>query len=143
LAANEPLTRSAFFDAPLILPDGIFPLPVARDDLKKQRKARIEATEAAANARRKRLAQLAADLASYQQAKDELLSTFEQTGAQPATNPTRRRTAAGVRANAPAGFLLSDAAVNSLIDSTKATLRKVGVAARQIDVAKSVTLLEK
>jgi hypothetical protein len=141
-AAAAPLSRSAFLSAPLVLPDGIFPLPVADVGLNAQHRELAKANQAAVEARQKRLAQLAADLASYRQAAEELLSTFEKTGAQPATNPAPRLTAAaGV--NAPAGFLLLGAAAESLSDATKAALEKVGIAPTQIDVAKSVTLLER
>src|SRR5262249_17360697 len=47
------------------------------------------------------------------------------------------------RTKAPAGFVLSDAAANSLSDATKATLQKAGIPGTQLDVAKTITALEK
>jgi hypothetical protein len=129
LGGTAPLSRSAFSSAPLVLPAGIFPLPLAdagEIGLSSQRKALARTNQTAVEARQKRKAQLAADLASHRQAAEELLSAFEQAGAQPA-----------------AGFLLPDGAAESLSDATKATLKKAGIAAGRIDVAKSVTLLER
>jgi hypothetical protein len=142
LADETPLSRNAFTSAPLVLPDGIFPLPVENVDLKDQQTAQAKANQAAMAARQKRLAQLASDLSSRRQAIDELLSTFEGSVAQPSVNPTPRRNVAA-RAKAPAGFLLSDAAGKSLSDTTKATLKKAGLSATQVDIAKTITALDK
>jgi hypothetical protein len=124
------------------LPDGIFPLPVAGLDLKDHRKGEAEAKKAYVETRRQRLAQLSADLASHHQATDELLNTFERTGAQPVTNPTTNR-AGAAGAQPPVGFMLPGAAAKALTDSTKTVLKGLGVAETHIDVAKSVTLLER
>jgi hypothetical protein len=142
LADASPLTRSAFLGAPLMVPAGIFPLPVGDVDLKERRLAQATAARAALDARQKRLAQLAANLESHHQATSELMNAFEQMGAQPSVNQAARQPAtAGLTTRA--GFLLSDTAVSSLSDSTRAVLQSVGVADSVIDVAKSVTLLER
>ncbi|HEX4960879.1 MAG TPA: hypothetical protein VF173_08575 [Thermoanaerobaculia bacterium] len=143
LGGTAPLSRSVFLNAPLVLPEGIFPLPVADAGLSAQRQTLARTSQAATEARRTRTAQLAADLAAHRQAAEELLSTFEQAGAQPAPNPAARSTAAASGGTAPVGFLLPDAAAESLSEATKAALKTVGVAATQIDVAKAVALLER
>ncbi len=142
LGGPAPLSRSSFLSAPFVLPEGIFPLPAANAGLSAQRQTQARASQAAVAARQQRLGQLAGDLASHRQATEELLSAFEQSGAQPAANPAARLTAGG-GGGSSAGFLLPDDAAKSLSDATKAALKKVGVAATQIDIAKSVTLLEK
>lgn len=131
LAEPTSLSRSTFLSAPLVLPEGIFPLPAATVEvgLRAQSKALAAVNQTAVEARQKRMAQLAADLAAHRQATEELLSSFEQAGAQSTANPS--------------GFLLSDGAAKSLSDATKAALKSAGVAPAKIDVAKSVALLEK
>jgi hypothetical protein len=142
LADAAPLSGNEFVSAPLVLPGGIFPLPVTDIDLKDQSKAVATANKVNVEARQKRLAQLAADLASNRLAIDELLNTFERTGAQPAAAPAIRSTVA--QAIQPlAGFLLPEDASKALTDVTKGALKKIGIAVTQIDVTKSVTLLEK
>jgi hypothetical protein len=142
LADARPFSRRTFVSAPLLLPDGILPLLVDGADLKDQRNTQAATNKANSDARQKRLAQLTSDLTSYRQAADELLDAFIQTGVQAATNPTTSRIAdAGTQT--PTGFLLSPAATQALSDTTKATLQKSGIAASNIDVAKSLALLEK
>lgn len=143
LAGEGPVTRAMFQGAPLVLPAGVFPLPSATDDLKTKRKAQADAAKAAQTARNKEMAQLAAELAARRGASEELLGAFERAGAQPAAKSSSRRSAAASRLATPVGFLLSDGAAAALSKSTKTALAQVGIGATQIDVAKSVTLLEK
>jgi hypothetical protein len=142
LADDAPLTQSTFISAPLVLPSGIFPLPAADVDLKGQHAAQVKQNKAALAARQKQMTQLTTDLVAHRQAATELLSTFELSGAQPAAS-TAARVAAGAAAVTPAGFLLSEKAANALSTTTKNTLKNLGVETTKIDVAKSVTLLEK
>ena len=134
LAAGSAPSRREFLSTSILLPDGIFPLPVSGADLRDQHKAANAASQAYLAARQKQVAQLTTNLITNRQAISELLGTFERTGAQPPAAP-----------NAPAvvGFQLPDAAAQALTDSTKGVLSRAGVAVTRIDVAKSVTLLEK
>jgi hypothetical protein len=145
LANAEPLSQNAFTAAPLVLPAGIFPLPAANADLLGQRKAQAEAVKAAIEARQKRLAQLAAELGSYRQAVDELVSVFEHAGAQqPAVNTVSSRIIGPTGSIAtPAGFLLTELAATSLGTPTREALAQIGLSTTEVDVAKSVMLLEK
>jgi hypothetical protein len=142
LAANDSLSREEFLRAPVLMPQGIFPLPVSGADLRAQRQAQAAANQAYLQARQKQLAQLTSDLESNRTAIDELLGTFERTGAQQPPSTTVAGTASQ---NLPAviGFQLPDASAQALTTTTKGALQKIGVATTQIDVAKSVTLLEK
>jgi len=143
-AAN--VTRSAYASAPLVVPPGIFPLPAATLGLKEQRMAGAAADRARAEARGHQVAQLTAELTAHREAVDELLDAFERIGAQPTTNGNRSVTTAAGEQPA-AGFALADAATEQLTGATKDVLRSVGIgvglAAGPIDVAKTVTLLER
>lgn len=143
MADAAPVSQQEFAGVPLVLPQGIFPLPAADADagLGANRKAIAAASQASTEARRKRLAELTTELASYRQAADELLTAFARAGAEPAANPTVRRLA---KANqAPSGFLLASVAAEGLSESAKGVLQKLGIAPTQIDVAATATLLEK
>jgi hypothetical protein len=142
LAAGTPVSRSAFAGAVFVLPAGIFPLPVSDVDLKSLREKQSKAMAAAADARRQRLAQLAADLAEYRNAAEELVTAFERSAPQtaPAAQP---RTDTAPQSRAAPGFVLPDAAAQSLSDATKAAFQKVGIPATRIDVAKTVALLDR
>ena len=141
LAANDAMSRREFLQAPILMPEGIFPLPVAAADLRAQRQAQAAASQAHLDARRKQLSQLTSDLEANRTAIDELLGSFERTSAQ---QPSRAAVAAAAAQNLAAvtGFQLPDAAAEALSAATKGALQKIGVTA-QIDVAKSVTLLER
>jgi hypothetical protein len=145
LADKAPLTQNQFASAPIVLPDGLFPLPGVSSSAKDQQAAAAAASQAAAEAKQKRVARLATELDAHQSAVSELLRAFERSGAQPPPPPPplkgkKRSATDGVRA--PAGFLLSDEAASGLSSATKSVLEKVG-GSSQIDVAKSVTLLER
>ncbi|MDQ3705845.1 MAG: hypothetical protein M3437_11575 [Chloroflexota bacterium] len=142
-AGARPVTRRAFLNAPLALPGGIFPLPVAGGDFKGERRERAETNRADLEASRRHLATLAADLAAYRNAADELLTAFQRINTQLAdaqTPPDRRVRPA--RDDTPAGFLLPEATANGLSDATKAALKRVGVGTTNLDIVKSVALLE-
>jgi hypothetical protein len=90
LADSAPVTRSAFANAALIMPAGIFPVPGADPGLKAAREAKAAANVKALETRRTRMAELAQDLANQRAAADELLSAFELSSSGP---PRRRRPA--------------------------------------------------
>src|SRR5205814_167953 len=119
LADEAPVSRRAFAAAALVLPGGIFPLPVSDVDLKARRAEQAQTNAAAVAARQQRLAQLGADLSAYRQAADEILTTFERSAAQPTANVASPRSG-DARTPGPSGFVLSEAATASLSDATKA-----------------------
>jgi hypothetical protein len=141
LAEETPLSRNGFTNAPILLPGGIFPLPVADVDLKNALEEQAKANTAALAARRKRQARLAADLSSYRNTIDELLNAFQESGVQPSGTPKTRRNPAA-RIAAPVGFLLPDTVAKSLGDATRAIIKKAGISTTHVDVAKTVTLLD-
>ena len=143
LADTAPITRTEFASVPIVLPDGLFPLPRTASSAKDEQTAAATESQAAAEAERKRVARLTTELEGHQKATSELLRAFEKSGALPPPPPPKgkkRLATQGVRA--PAGFLLSDEAASGLSSATKSVLEKI-VGSSQIDVAKSVTLLER
>jgi hypothetical protein len=144
LAANETISRREFLRVPILMPEGIFPLPLTGADLSAQRQAQAAADQGYRDARQKQLAQLTSELQANRTAIGELLSTFERTGAQqPSNTAVVATTAASQTPRAVVGFQLPDASAAMLTATTKGALQKINVATTQIDVAKSVTLLEK
>jgi len=144
LAGSGTITQTTFANAPIVLPDGIFPLPEAEISSKGQQTAAAAASQAAAEVQRKHVGQLSIELEVHQRATTELLNAFEQSGPKPTTPPGGKKPTAAQRVRPPAGFFLSDAAANELSPSTRSVLEKVGISStQQIDVAKSVTLLER
>jgi hypothetical protein len=143
LAEGAAITRSAFVNVAIALPAGIFPLPTSDVSAKGQAAAAENANEAAVAARRKRVAQLSAELEVHRKARLELLNAFEQSGAQPAPPAATTEATAAPAVRSPAGFLLTDTAVKALSGATKAVLKTIGVTGPQVDVAKSVTLVER
>jgi hypothetical protein len=142
MADTAPVSRQEFVRAPLVVPEGVFPLPAAdaTTGLGASRKALSAAGQARTEARRKQLAALSTELATHRDAADELLTAFARTRA-PAPNPAVRRLAKAEQARA--GFLLSSAAAERLSESTKTILGKFGLVTTELDVATTVTLLEK
>jgi hypothetical protein len=139
LAATRPLTRSAQADAPLVLPAGILPLPDVSVGLRARHREAVAAARVRTEERRQQLTRLTADLAARRQAVDELLAAFERAGARPVA--TARTASTGVRPTF--GFALPETAAAGLSESTRNILRSLGDGNGHVDVARSVTLLER
>jgi hypothetical protein len=137
LAATAPVTQSGYEGAPLVLPSGIFPLPDLVASVRAQRRATAAAARAEAGERGAEHARVTADLAAHRRAVDELLDVLERTGTQPAPEPV----AGGARPTY--GFALSAAGTAELSESTRTVLRSVGVTDGRVDVARSITQLER
>lgn len=131
LASGATVRRGAYASAPLVLPPGIFPLPVLTADLREQRALAAAADTTRAKARGQRLTQLTDELTAHRAAVDELVDAFVRLGARP-TN--------GDRAG---GFALADAAVGQLTDPTREVLRAAGLTNGRVDLVKTVALLER
>ena len=118
LAASAKLSRTVFLSAPLALPPGIFPLPPAGIVFSEQRRAAAADRKEKVEARSQRLAELSADLTAHREAVDELLTTFDQAGAQAMGN-----------GRSAVSFAVPDAAAARLTEATKGVCPPAGWAA--------------
>jgi hypothetical protein len=114
IAGKAPVTRALFDNAPIVVPEGIFPLPPPEQNEKDRQEAAQESDDAVA-ARRRRIAQLTAELESRRKATDELVTALER----------------------------GDDSMTSLSKSTRSLLDRLGTSGKHVDVARSVTLLER
>lgn len=138
VATGASLSRSAFRDAHLVLPIGIFPLPFAGVDVKGQRRENAEARASVREERRRTVKRLSGQLAAFRRAASETLEAFEREGAQP-TPSTRRATSRRLLG----GFVLAESTARGLSDATRDVLADIGLADGAVDVARAVTLLER
>jgi hypothetical protein len=142
LASEDQVTQTTFQTALLVLPDGIFPLPVTSADLQSASDEQVKANAAAREARRQRLVALASELDSYRQAADEVLTTFQLVPTSVAPSPTPAPTLAAQPA-VPARFVLPDSIRASLSASTQTTLQKAGLNLAQIEVPRALNSLDR
>lgn len=138
LASAASVTRSGYANAALVLPSGIFPLPAAVADLKEQRLAAASAEQERAQAQGRKVSRLTAELNAHRAAVDELLGAVQRVG-----EPPNGDRGAATKAGGVTGFALAEDEVDQLSGGTKDVLRSAGLADAPIDVAKSVTLLER
>ncbi len=134
LPEDQVYSKDDFHAQTIILPEGIFPLPVAGQDISQLLQAEKDRLEKIAQNQAQYLQQ-SQELSANRNAIRDLLTAFEKSVPQPnqsASNPNGRT-----------GFLLSDADVNSLKDETKTVLQDTGFDLSKIDVATAVSLLEK
>lgn len=137
--AND-YARTEFYDQLIVLPEGLFPLPVSKQN--------VEAEEAADEDRRKKAAAdrekvvaLSEELAANKAAVSDLLTTYERGTFRPGRAVSRFEPSdAGV--TAPGGFVLADGDVDRLSAGTRKVLDGAGIAG-SIDVARAVSLIEK
>lgn len=126
LATSAPLTRASFANAALVMPTGIFPLPVSDPSLKGQRTEKAAANATALEARRRQVAQLAQDLADHREATDELLAAFELTAAQSVPAAAAAVSGTSGRATRPPALVLASHAVSALSNTTLACSPRQG-----------------
>lgn len=150
LADGSAITRGAFAGVVIIMPAGIFPLPTSDPSLKSEGDARTAANAAALEARRAQLTQLAEQLATQRAAVEELMSAFalssDAAAVAPASGPSQDSAPGAAPVPSPSrspGFVLSGGAVSGLSSSTQAALADAGLSTTNIDVPKSVSLLER
>ena len=130
---NQVNSKDDFLSQIIILPEGIFPLPVIDQDVSQLLQAEADRLVKIAQNQAQLLEQ-SQRLAANRNAIRDLLTTFEKSIPQPnqsASSP-----------NGHSGFLLSNTDVNSLRDETKAVLQENGFDLSKIDVAMAVSLLE-
>jgi hypothetical protein len=128
LAANS-LVSARIIDAKLVLPSEIFPLPEVDRSLAEHRKKEHERRKKVTAETRKKLVAASQILQDNQTAIKEIIGTFEKAEL---NGVSRKR-----------GFVLSRDAAANMSGATRQVLRKQGFANGEIDVAKSVTALEK
>lgn len=138
LADGRPFSHSAFRQARLVLPTGVFPLPFSGVNVRGQRREDAEARSTGREERRRTVRRLSEQLAAHRRAADELLEAFEREGAQPAPAPRSDATRRVV-----GGFALADEAARGLTDATRRVLKDAGLSDGAVDVARAMALLER
>lgn len=129
--------KAAFLGTVLVTPDELFPLSRSDGSLsairgtRRAKRLKRDAEERATLEKRSR------EIDDGRGAIQELLEAIVRRKPGPTAGPAAR----AERANAPSGFLLTEAEAEVLSAATKEVLRGLGVAER-IDVARSVALIE-
>ena len=127
--AEESIGSQKLSETSILLPDGIFPLPTVDQSLYEHRKKEKEIRKKAALERNKTIEDASNQLQSNNAAIKEILDTFEKSDV---INEKGKR-----------GFFLTRGSMKTISNATKNVLAKHGLNRNEIDVAKSVTLLEK
>jgi hypothetical protein len=141
---NQVYSIEDFRSQIIVLPEGIFPLPSVKQDSSQLLQAEKERLDKIAK-NRAQLLELAKELTTNRDAINDLMTTFEKSIDQ-SKSPQSNSIDGSVLSNgdlARRGFVLSDKAVNSLSDETKAILKKIGLDVSNVDVAMATSLIEK
>jgi hypothetical protein len=133
LPENPAYTKRDFQTQIIILPEGLFPLPLPDQDMSQLLQAEKDRFDKIAENQAQLLEQ-SQKLSANRNAIRDLLTIFEKS-VPPANLSTSNP-------NGRIGFLLSDADVNSLKAETKAVLQENGFDLTKVDVALAVSLLE-
>lgn len=135
ISKAAPVTKEQIDQIKFILPEGIFPLPLAETNLKEEKREKAAQRKKAIEERQKRQQALADDLTSYSSAIAEVLDIFDNSSLDDdAVPPTRKK---------KSGFFIPSKSMQYLSATTKNTLKKVGLDIDDIDVAKTVSVLER
>lgn len=153
----QPVSRHSMQLFKILLPQGIFPLPLVDSDLKDHRTDQIKNRKELEIKLDKQKKELLQEINNSNEAIKELLDTFDTM--KPATRPRTTgstRTARAARAASGAategasaelskisGFVLAKNLVTDLKNPVKETLKKTGLPIDELDVAKAIPLLEK
>lgn len=132
--------RSEFYAQIIVLPEGIFPLPVVRHDSEGEARA-DEGRRARAAADRQKLVELAQELSANKAAIHDILTTYEKASFRPGRAVTMF-TASDAGATGPGGFVLSDSDANRLSVETRKVIETAGIAG-SIDVARTTSMIER
>lgn len=127
--SKDSLPSKKITDAKIILPSKIFPLPQIGHSLIQERQNQIEQRKKIAKRTKEMLSSHSRKLNDYQTTIKDIVSKFETSEIE---GRTRRD-----------GFVLSTDAASGLNDISKKVLKSNGFDNRKIDVAKTVTFLEK
>ncbi len=121
------------FDAKILLPEGIYPLPAAADASHSElRAAMAESQKKAAESRRQKVLEMATALTGYNEAVKEIISAYEWNSLENANGNAKTR-----------GFCLSPGAFEKLSVGTKTILQQQGIDSTTVDVPRTVFLMEK
>jgi len=157
LKESRAVSRSSMQLFKIMLPQGIFPLPLVDADLKEHREKQIKSRRELEEKQVKLKKELLQEIDDSNTAIKELLDTFDTMKPLPrprTTGSTRTakaaRAAAGSAAgeasaepNKISGFVITKNLVNDLKNPVKETLKKTGLPIDDLDVAKAIPLLEK
>lgn len=135
LVKDKPVTREQVSQIKIILPSGIFPLPLLNTNLKEHRKKQAESKKKAIEERQKKNLALSQELKSYTTAIDEILNVFENSSLDDdlPTDIVKKK----------GGFFMPKKAVQKLSADTKNVIKKIGLSTEDIDIVKTVNAIEK
>ena len=147
----NPISRLTMQQFKILLPQGIFPLPLVDADLKDHRTNQIKKRKDLEVKLAKEKKELLQEIDHSNEAIKELLGVFDTKKPEVArtTGAVRTARAAAAAAAAPpelnkiSGFVLAKDLVNGLKNPVKETLKKTGLAIDDLDMAKAIPLLEK
>lgn len=136
IVKDTPVRREQIFQIKIILPSDIFPLPLLNTNLKEHRKKQAETKKKAIEERQKKSLALSEELKTYTTAIDEILKVFDSSNLDDDDSPadTAKRTG---------GFFMPKKAIQKISADTKNIIKKIGLSAEEIDVAKTVSTIEK
>lgn len=118
----------------IVVPEGIFPLPVKGQDVTQLLQPEQDRRDKISQNQAKRI-EMSQDLAAHRAAVQDLVTTFEKSQGRCQTTPPPP--------SGSCGFLLSETDVNQLGDGTKAVLKKNGFDLSRLDVAVASTHIDK
>jgi hypothetical protein len=121
------------FDARILLPEGIYPLPAPADASHGELRATMaESQKKAAEARQQKVLEMATTLTGYTEAVSEIITAFESNSLQNGNGNAKSR-----------GLALSPATFERLSVETKTILQQEGIDITTVDVPRTVYLMEK
>lgn len=139
LSNNLSIDSKNIFKNKILIPEGIFPLPLINPSLKSEREKQAKAKEKLLKASIDRKIALIKQLEIINTALEESKIALQKPVKNIAVSNTDTRRSIAVSAK---GFVLEPSLFNSLSTQTKDTLKTVGVEAGNADIAKAIVLLE-
>jgi hypothetical protein len=133
-------TRSEFYEQTIVLPEGLFPLPVAKHDIEQDARAADERRRRAI-AERQKVVDLAKELSANKAAIRDILTTYEKASFRPG-RAVAMFTASEAGATGPGGFVLSESDADRLSADTRKVIETAGISG-SIDVARTTSLIER
>ncbi|MFZ1321222.1 MAG: hypothetical protein WAT71_06660 [Ignavibacteria bacterium] len=136
LTKETAITKEKVLQIKIVLPSGIFPLPLEKTNLVADRKKEVQNKKKIVEENQKRRLQLSDELKNYNSTIEELVSLFDNSEKDehievPSSSKIKR------------GFYLPKSGTQKLTDLAKKTIKKTGFETDQIDIVKTITNLEK
>lgn len=133
---DTPITKEKYSFIKIILPSDIFPLPLVNTNLKEHRKQQAETKNKVIENKQKKNIELSNELKSYNLAIDEILKTFDNSNLEDdETSP--------IVPKKKGGFYMPKKGVQKISTETKNVIKKVGLSIDEIDVARTVSSIER